>query len=213
MRRVRKIIDKTKPLTTRQKVFKSFAELEGAMYFSRPPKFEDVKEFRGMRLSNDEVDNNYAMGEFLRHDYILVDRHSHERKTVVIEVDLHTLYPFNHFLVYKNDLPPDYYTKMQQIHLHHRPAPVGSGNTGLPRAFDQKYTIFSRPEHFSRSMFFMHDAPAKTLMDIKGSVMLEVSDKSLFMYDYSQAEPTSHSLQVFVRTACTIATLLGSRIK
>lgn len=213
MSRIKSVVNKVRPLSSRQRVFKKFSDLEKAMYFNRPPVLDSTRESRGMRLFPESVDSSFSMGQFLGHDYILVDRQSSDSRTLVIEVDLHTLYPFNHFLVYKNSLPPKFYSRIQQIYMHHRPAPISSGEGGMSKAFDKEYTILSKPEHFSRSIFFMHDAPSKTLLDMKGDVIMEVTDKSLFMYDYSNREVTPSGLQVFVRTACTMATLLESRIK
>ncbi|MGO3701807.1 MAG: hypothetical protein ACTJG2_01275 [Candidatus Saccharimonadales bacterium] len=165
---------------------------------------------RGFTTSNTHKDTNHSVGQFLHHDYIMLSREDGKQRYIITEVDLHALHPYDHFFILPNDLTEALFTEVLKRHVHHRHTPFSPDDGYLP-AFKQRYSIFTRPEHFTQSLRYVTPEVAKCIAEVKQSYLFEVHDTSLFVYDYSNQPVTEKTLAMQMRFACTIATLLETQ--
>lgn len=165
---------------------------------------------RGFTTSNTHKDTNHCVGQFLHHDYILLSREDHNQRYIIAEVDLHVLQPLSHFFILPNDLEERLFTEVLKRHHHHRHTPFAPDDGYLPE-FKYRYSIFTRPEHFVNSLAIVTAEVAKCISEVKKPFLFEVHDTSLFVYDYSNQPVTERMLDMHMRFACTVATLLEQR--
>lgn len=168
---------------------------------------------RGFTASHSHKDTDHCIGTFLHHDFIILNRETPLGRVIITEVDLHTLHPFSHFFVLPNDIKPERFDAILRLYPHHRHAPYAPGDSFSPRFKDQ-YSIFSLPTYFTKSLHFAGEEVAKCISTIQShSYVYEVIDRSLFVYHYTDNDPTEHSLDLQVRFACALATALETRNK
>lgn len=193
------------------RAFKNYAKQSKSAYLGEvSPHAVDQHLVRGFTTSNTHKDTNHSVGHAFHHDYIVLSREDNNRQYIITEVDLHTLRPFSHFFITPNDLPENLFAELLKKHPHHRHTPFSAGDSYLP-AFKHRYSILTRPEHFTRSLYYVTPDSAKCIAEIKQSYLFEVNDTSLFVYDYSHQQVTEKTLHMQVQFACTLATLLENR--
>lgn len=168
---------------------------------------------RGFTASHSHADTDHCVGTFLHHDFIILNRETTQGRVIITEVDLHAFSPFSHFFVLPNDISPERFNTMLQLYPHHRHAPYAPGD-GFSPGFKDEHSVFSLPTHFTKSLYFVGDEVAKCISSIKShNYIYEVIDRSLFVYHYTTADPTEHSLDLQLRFSCTLATALETRNK
>lgn len=162
---------------------------------------------RGFTTSNTHKDTNHCVGQFLHHDYIVLSREDGDQRYIITEVDLHSLRPFSHFFIAPNNLPERLFAELLKRHSHHRHTPFSAGD-GYPPKFKNSYSILTRPEHFVHSLEYVTKDIAKCIIELRHPYLFEVSDTSLFIYNFSHQPVTAKTLEAQVKFTCALATLL-----
>lgn len=195
------------------RAFKDHAIVTKAAYIGEVSSHSvDQHLIRGFTTSNTHKDTNHCVGQFLHHDYIIVAREEGSYRYIITEVDLKVSQPYEHFFILPNNLDETLFTEVLKRHLHHRHTPFAPDDGYLP-AFKQRYSIFTKPEYFARSLTYVTADTAKCIAEIKQPFLFEINDKSLFVYDYSNQIVTEKTLAMQMKFACTIATLLEAATK
>ncbi len=194
--------------------FKQLAKRTHTMYMgSVDQRQSEYHLVRGFTASHQHRDTDHCIGTFLHHDFIVLHRETAHGRVVITEVDLHTIHPFSHFFILPNSIEPRWFDNILALYPHHRHAPFAPHDSFSPR-FKDAYSILSLPTHFDRSLYFASDEVAKCIMSLQGNnYVLEVIDRSVFLYNFDTAEPTERMLDVQVRFACTLASVLETRSK
>lgn len=194
--------------------FKHFAKRTGVMYMGGVKQHSvEYHLVRGFTSSHTHKDTDHCIGTFLHHDFIALHRTTPHGRVVIVEVDLHTLHPFSHFFVLPNLLEKSWFAAVLQLYPHHRQAPYAPHDHFSAR-FKDEHTILSLPTHFEKSLHFASDEVAACIDNFHSEqYVFEVNDRSLFVYNFSQHEPTEKALELQVRFACTLATALETRNK
>ena len=188
--------------------FKEHSRTANAAYLGEVSSHEVNQHLvRGFTTSNTHKDTNHSVGHFLHHDYILLSREDGEQRYLIAEVDLHVLQPFSHFFIIPNDLPERLFGEVLKRHTHHRHTPFAPDDGYLPE-FKHRYSIFTRPEHFAQSLRYVTQEAAKCIAEVKQPFLFEIHDTSLFVYNYANQPITERTLDMQMRFACTVATLL-----
>lgn len=194
--------------------FKQFSKRTETMYMgSVDQKQSEYHLVRGFTASHRHKDTDHCIGTFLHHDFIALHRETEPGRVVITEVDLHTIHPFTHFFIVPNSIEPRWFDRILQLYPHHRHAPFAPHDTFSP-PFKDAYSILSLPTHFDKSLHFAGDTIAKSVLSLESqSYVVEVIDRSLFLYNFDPADPTDRSLDMQVRFACTLASALETKNK
>ncbi len=194
--------------------FKRFAKKSHVMYMG-DVKQHDVEYHlvRGFTASHTHRDTDHCIGTFLHHDFIALHRQTPTGRVVITEVDLHTLHPFSHFFVVPALLDAQRFDAILKLYPHHRQAPY-SPHDGFSPRFKDTFSILSLPTYFTKSLHFAGDEVAKCIASVQSmDYVYEVIDHSMFVYNFSHAEPTEKTLDMQIRFACALATALETRNK
>lgn len=162
---------------------------------------------RGFTTTNTHRDTNHCVGQYLHHDYVILRREDKGQQYIIAEIDLHVLRPLHHFFVVPNELAEQMFALLLAAHLHHRYVPFSPGDGFMPR-FKHRYSLLSRPEYFQATSTAVKGELARCLSEVRQPFILEVTGSSLFVYDISGDTPTVKTLDIQLRFACTLATLL-----
>lgn len=194
--------------------FKQFAHHTGVMYMGSVKQHSvEYHLVRGFTASHSHRDTDHCIGTFLHHDFVALHRSTQYGRVVITEVDLHTLHPFSHFFILPNTLDTTWFDAILQLYPHHRHAPYAPHDR-FSAQFKNEHAVLSLPTYFERSLYFASDEVARCISTVHTQpYVFEVIDHSLFVYNFSQQEPTAKSLDLQVRFACTLATALETRNK
>lgn len=205
------------PVTPAQRItqgFKHFAKKSGVMYMGSVKQHQaEYHLVRGFTASLAHRDTDHCIGTFLHHDFIALHRDTPEGRVVITEVDLHSLHPFSHFFILPALLERQWFDRILKLYPHHRHMPYVPHDSFSAR-FKENYSILALPTHFERATHFAGDEVARSISKLHSTYYVyEVINRSLFVYNFDQHEPTYKSLDLQVRFACTIATALELRNK
>lgn len=205
------------PLTSQDRItqsFKQFARKSGVMYMGGVKQHSvEYHLVRGFTASHSHKDTDHCIGTFLHHDFIALHRSTPQGRVVITEVDLHTLYPFSHFFILPNRLAANWFDAILRLYPHHRQAPYAPHDAFSAR-FKDEHSILSLPTHFEKSLYFAGEDVATCIQHIHSEdYVFEIIDHSLFVYNFSQHEPSEKSLDMQIRFACTLASALETRNK
>lgn len=195
-------------------VFKQFAKRTSTMYMGTVDQTRsDYHLVRGFTASHRHKDTDHCIGTFLHHDFIVLHRTTEVGRVVITEVDLHTIHPFTHFFIVPNSIEPQWFDKILQLYPHHRHAPFAPHDT-FSAQFKDTYSILSLPTHFDTALYFAESEVAKSIMSLQSQrYVIEVLDRSVFLYNFDTHEPSDRSLDVQVRFGCTLASALETKNK
>lgn len=202
-----KLIRKSNKKQTKAAFIEYAKQHKGVYLGSVEPRTVEHHLVRGFTTTNTHRDTNHCVGQYLHHDYVLLHREDGEDQYIIAEIDLHVLRPFHHFFIAPNELAEEMFALLLATHLHHRYIPFSPGDGFMPR-FKHRYSLLSRPEYFHDTSTTVQGEVARCLAELKQPFILEVTDTSLFVYDISGTAPSIKSLDLQLRFACTLATLL-----
>lgn len=203
-----------------QKVMMDFAERVGLVYFGYVDQRNDEHRLvRGLTLSLHHRDNHYCIGTFQGYDMTLVERtdtitfpgkarQAHD--WIIMEFDLHTSVEIPHIFVGLRSHNDIFYSQLFTKYPTLARAPLGAFS-GYLASFTNKYAVFTAPVHIAAAQHLIDPSVAQVMGDHFGSLMVEISDGSVYIYAEGQ-RPTQALLDRMLKFGIWLASSIDARV-
>lgn len=204
-----------------RRVFMQFADKIGLVYFGYVDQRNDEHRLiRGLTVSGTHRDNHYCIGDFGGYDIMLVERvdtirfpgkapRTHD--WVIMTFDLHTSADLPHIFVGLHTHSDTFYahlfTKFSQLSK----VPLGAFGTYDP-AFTNRYAIYSEPAQLVAAQHMFNHAITKTIAEHFGSMTIEITDGSLYLYAEHQ-RPSIALLEKMAKYGTWLAETIDTRAR
>lgn len=204
-----------------KRVFMQFAEKVGMVYFGYVDQRNDEHRLvRGLTVSANHRDDHYCIGDFGGYDVMLVERidtihfPGKPKRThdwIIMTFDLHSKVDVPHIFLGLHTHSDTFYahlfTKFSQLSK----VPLESTGT-YDHSFTSKYAMYSEPAQIVAAQHLFNDEITKTIAEHFGSMTVEITDGSLYLYVEHQ-RPSIVVLEKMIKYGAWLARSIDARVE
>ncbi|MDN5274489.1 MAG: hypothetical protein JWP06_390 [Candidatus Saccharibacteria bacterium] len=202
-----------------KRVFMQFAEKIGMVYFGYVDQRNDEHRLvRGLTVSANHRDDHYCIGDFGGYDVMLVERidtiHFPGKPTrthdwIIMTFDLHTKADVPHIFLGLHTHSDTFYAHLFTKFAQLVKVPLESSGA-YNQAFTNRYAMYTEPAQLAAAQQLFDHEITKTIADHFGSMTVEITDGSLYLYVEHQ-RPSIPILEKMIKYGAWLAKTIDDR--